>query len=165
MEVLLKSVGKDSIQWGKKLESVREDGFLEFSDGYSAGAFDSVVGTDSSWSKVRLLLMSVKPRHSSVYGFESLIVNPDKDYPEISKMLGRGDYFAFSDNKFMMSHRLGSNNIKLNYSMEEDEEFYAEIMKAIEGDEDKLRRILQELYTGWLPALRNCINASSRFTS
>ena len=65
----------------------------------------------------------------------------------------------------MMSHRLGSNNIKLNYWMEEDEAFHAEIMKAIEGDENKLRRILQERYTGWLPALGNCIKASSRFRS
>ena len=114
VEVLLKSVGKNSIQWGKKIESVRGDGVLEFSDGYSAGPFDLNIGADGSWSKVRPLLTSVKPRYSNVCGFESLIVNPDEDYPEISKMLGRGAYFAFSGNKSMMAHRLGSNNIKLN---------------------------------------------------
>ncbi|KAL6720034.1 hypothetical protein ACLMJK_001955 [Lecanora helva] len=165
VEVLLKSVGKDKIQWGKKLKSVREDGFLDFADGSSAGPFDLVVGSDGSWSKVRPLLTTVKPRYSGICGFESLIVNPDEDYPEISKMLGRGAYFAFSDNKSMMSHRLGSNNLKLNYWMEEDESFHAEVMKAIEGDESKLRRILQDRYTGWLPALRKCINASSHFRS
>ena len=163
VEVLVKSV--DSIQWGKKLKSVREDGVLEFADGSSAGPFDLVVGSDGSWSKVRPLLTRVKPGYSGVCGFESLIVKPDENHPEISKMLGRGAYFAFSDNKSMMSHRLGSNNIKLNYWMEEDEAFHAEIMKATEGDEDKLRRFLQERYTGWLPALRNCIDASSRFRS
>ena len=95
VEVLLKSVGKHSIQWGKKIESMRGDGVLEFSDGYSAGPFDLVVGADGSWSKVRPFLTSVKPRYSSMCGFESLIVNPDEDYPEISKMLGRGAYFAY----------------------------------------------------------------------
>ena len=165
VEVLLKSVGKNSIKWGKKLVLVREDGVLEFSDGLLAGPFDLVIGADGSWSKVRPYLTSVKPHYSSVCGFESLIVNPDEKYPEISKMLGRGAYFAFSNNKSMMSHRLGSNNIKLNYWMKEDEAFHAETMKAVEGDEEKLRKILQEVYHGWLPALRNCINFSSRFRS
>ena len=163
VDVLVKSV--DGIQWGKKLKTAREDGVLEFADGSSAGPFDLVVGSDGSWSKVRPLLTSVKPGYSGVCGFESLIVNPDEKYPEISRMLGRGAYFAFSDNKSMMSHRLGSNNIKLNYWMEEDEAFHAEIMKAIEGDEEQLRRILQERFTAWLPAFRNCIAASSRFRS
>ena len=49
--------------------------------------------------------------------------------------------------------------------MEEDEAFHAETMRAVEGDEDRLRKILQELYTGWLPALRDCISSSSRFRS
>ena len=38
-------------------------------------------------------------------------------------------------------------------------------MKAVEVDEDKLRKILRVLYDGWLPALRNCINVGSRFRS
>lgn len=163
VDVLVKIV--DSIQWGKKLKTAREDGVLEFADGSLAGPFDLVVGSDGSWSKVRPLLTSVKPGYSGVCGFESLIFNPDEKYPEISRMLGQGAYFAFSDNKSIMSHRLGSNNMKLNYWMEEDEAFHAEIMKAIEGDEDQLRRILQERYTAWLPAFRNCIHASSRFRS
>ena len=123
MEVLVKS--EDSIEWGKKLKSVREDRVLEFADGFSTSPFDLVVNSDGSWSKVPPLMTSVKSGYSGVCGFESLIVKPDAKYPEISKMLARGAYFAFSDNKSMMSHRLGSNNIKLNYQMEEDESFHA----------------------------------------
>ena len=165
VEVLLNSVGKDNIHWGMKLKSVREDGYLEFADGTSAGPFDLVVGCDGSWSKVRPLLTNVKPRYSGVCGFESLIVNPDEDYPELSKMLGRGAFFVFSDSKSMMAHRLGSNNIKLNYWLKEDETYHSEVMKGIGEDEEKLREILRERYAGWLPALRNCIPASSRFRS
>ena len=55
---LLEGKGKDSIQWGKKLKSVRKNDFLGFSDGYSAGPTDLVVGADGSWSEVRPLLTS-----------------------------------------------------------------------------------------------------------
>lgn len=163
--VLLKSVGKDCIHWGMKLKSVRDDGILEFADGSSAGPFDLVVGSDGTWSKVRPLLTSIKPRYSGICGFESLIVNPNENYPKLSRMLGRGAYFVFSESKSMMAHRLGNDNIKMNYWMQEDELYQADVMKEIGGDEDKLRKILRERYTGWLPALRNCIDASSRFRS
>ena len=80
-------------------------------------------------------------------------------------MLGRGAHFTFSDSKSMMAHRLGDNNIKMNYWMKEDEVYHKEIMKEIDGHEDKMRTILQAHYNDWLPALRNCIEASSRFRS
>ena len=171
VKVLLDSVSKEKIQWGKKLKTVHEDGRLEFADGSTEGPFDLIVGSDGTWSRVRPLMTSVKPRYSGICGFESLIVNPDKDFPEISKLFGRGAYFAFSEGKSMMAHRLGSNHIKLNYWLREDEKYHSEVMHAIGGDggdggdEEKLRTVLRDRYASWTPALRNCIKASSRFRS
>ena len=65
----------------------------------------------------------------------------------------------------MMAHRLGDNNIKMNYWMKEDESYHSNVMQGRNGDDEKLRKILQEHYSDWLPALRNCIEASGRFRS
>ena len=79
-------------------------------------------------------------------------------------MLGLEAYFALYDDKPMMSHRLGNNTTNLSQWMEEDEAYHAEVMKALEDDEDNWK-FPQELYTGWLPAIRRCINSTSSFKS
>ncbi|KAI5242331.1 hypothetical protein E4T42_07729 [Aureobasidium subglaciale] len=165
MEILLASVGTHRIIWGKKLTSVTEDKKLCFADGSIFGPYDLIVGADGTWGKVRPILTSVRPRYSGICGFESLIVDPDIKHPAIANLFGRGAYFAFSDGKAMMAHRLGSGNIKLNYWIKSNESFHSDVMKQSDGQDDVLRDTLHDLYTDWLPILRKCIDVSQRFKS
>jgi 2-polyprenyl-6-methoxyphenol hydroxylase-like FAD-dependent oxidoreductase len=58
--MLLSSVPKDKIQWGKKIEQVqkREDGKMavRFTNGSAESGFRLVVGADGAWSKCRRLV-------------------------------------------------------------------------------------------------------------
>jgi 2-polyprenyl-6-methoxyphenol hydroxylase-like FAD-dependent oxidoreductase len=58
--MLLSSVPKKKIQWGKKIEEVqkREDGKMavSFTNGSTESGFRLVVGADGAWSKCRRLV-------------------------------------------------------------------------------------------------------------
>ena len=109
-DILLESVPKDRIKWGHQLKSVTPDGMLTFDHG-PEGRNDLIVGADGAWSQVRPILTGVRPRFSVISGFEMMISNPDKSFPEVSKMVGRGSYFAFSEGQGLQAQRLANNNI------------------------------------------------------
>jgi 2-polyprenyl-6-methoxyphenol hydroxylase-like FAD-dependent oxidoreductase len=165
VKVLLESVGKENIEWNSKLERVTEGRRLIFKDGRVEGPYDLIVGADGTWSKVRPLLTDVRPTYSGICGFESWIVDPNERHPQISKFLGRGAHFAFGDNKGIMCHRLGNENIKVNFWLRQDQDFHSRVMEAVKGDEETLRSELQKLYSDWSPEYRQCIDLAERFKS
>ena len=63
VKVLLDSVGRDRIHWGKKLKSIHEDGLLEFADGSTAGPFDLIVGSDGKTNTIFMRCMTDRIRY------------------------------------------------------------------------------------------------------
>ena len=151
-EILLNSVPEKYVRWGWHLREVTEEGMLRF-DGREKleGPFDLVVGGDGAWSKVRTRLNGLKPKYAGVSGFQLAILEPAKTCPHVDKLLGRGSYFACSDQKYVTAQRLGNNSIKT-VSWFECAEGAAKEMMDQDGKEGTLAKIL-ERHADWVPEI------------
>jgi len=165
-DVLLESVEQSCIQWGKTLESVDESSrVLRFRDGSTAGPFDLIVGADGAWSKVRPVLSDARPQYAGLCGFAGSIPNPNKDFPDISKHVGRGLYMAFADGQSLTAQRLGNESLNVGTWHTIEENHAADLAATYGADEQKLKEKILEHYQGWAPELKRWIEAGSDFTT
>lgn len=160
-DLLLEAVGPENVRWGKHLKRVDGDtGKLEFADGSVEGPFDLVVGADGAWSKVRHVLTDDRPRYSGICGIQAHIERPNEDYPEISKAVGRGSYFAFGGGRAMMSQRMSNEDIKVAFWMKRDASYLDELSSGDKIDEDTVKPKLKVEFKDWAPLyqerLRTC---------
>ena len=167
-DVLLEGVGEGRIKWGRKLKSVfvtEQDGRgeLEFEDGSVEGPFDLVIGADGAFSKVRPVLTDVKPRYSGICGVEGGIQKPKQTHPEVDKMVGRGSYFAYGDNRSLMGQRLGDDSIKMATWGRRDKEWVESLWKEKGDDPEAVRAVLLDEYQDWIEEMRDWIRASELF--
>jgi len=163
-QLLLESVPAGWIKWGKHLRRVDgETGLLTFDDGETAGPFDLVVGADGAWSKVRPVLTDVQPRYSGICGLVGHIATPSTDYPKLSKMVGRGSYFAFPDCKSIMAQRLGDDRITISTWVMREESYPADLLAMYGGDEEKLKQKILEPFEDWAPEIKEWVMASTVF--
>ena len=113
-KILLESVPDEYVRWDWHLREVTEDGLLRFDDREKLeGPFDLIVGGDGAWSKVRARLNEPKPAYAGVSGYEMDIKDPPNRCPHVDKMVGRGSYFACSDQKYLNAQRMWDNSIKV----------------------------------------------------
>jgi 2-polyprenyl-6-methoxyphenol hydroxylase-like FAD-dependent oxidoreductase len=160
-EILLNSVPAEWIRWGSHLRSVSGEGFLNF-DHAVEGPFDLIVGADGAWSKVRPELTENRPSYTGISGFEMYILNPIQDHPKVSKMVGRGSYFAFSDCKALQAQRLGDSNIMVYGWKKHEENFSQNLWKKASHDGEKLKMMLLDtLFRDWAPEMQDWIRAAS----
>lgn len=163
-DLLLHSVKPEWVKWGKTLQSIDpSSGMLIFRDDTTAGPFDLVVGADGAWSKVRQVLTDVRPQYSGICGFESRISDLDKNFPKISKMLGKGSYFAQSDHKSMTGQRMGDKSMKVAAWIMGEETYPADTLKAYGADEGKLKEQILDHFKDWAPELREWVQVSHGF--
>ena len=113
-KILLESVPDEYVRWDWHLREVTEDGLLRFDDREKLeGPFDLIVGGDGAWSKMRARLNELKPAYAGVSGYEMDIKDPPNTCPHVDKMVGRGSYFACSDQKYLNAQRMWDNGIKV----------------------------------------------------
>lgn len=116
--ILLDSLPENAISWGSKVRSITSAGgekyeiYIETASAPKTQTFDLVVGADGAWSKVRPLLSSTKPQYSTMSCLECRIRNVDTRFPHVSKIVGKGTYFAFSDYKGLIAQRNGDGSIR-----------------------------------------------------
>lgn len=163
-DVLLESVDESWIKWGKILESVEESTrVLTFRDGSTAGPFDLIVGADGAWSKVRYVLSDARPQYAGICGFAGSIQNPNRDFPDISKHVGRGLYMAFADKQSLTAQRLGNASLSVSTWHTKEENHAADIVAAYGSDEQKLKEKIMDHYQGWAPELKRWIEVGTDF--
>lgn len=124
-DLLLKSIDKSNIIWGKRVSEIRDDSSnkqktIHFVDGESL-QFDLVVGADGAWSKVRRLISDVIPHYSSITLVELWAFNVSKDNPELSDYTGAGTCFMIDENKSVISQRCSNDSIRIYVSLRVDE--------------------------------------------
>ena len=162
-QILLDSVPPEYIKWSHKVKSV-EPGTIHFADGTSQSGFDLIVGGDGAWSKVRPHLTTITPFYSGVSGFELNLWNPDRDQPELSKMVGNGSFFVFGqelDNaKAMLVQRQGNGSIRVYCVGIRPEHWYEENEDKFKEPKD-LRAFLLEEFKDWAPEVKKLIECSS----
>lgn len=160
-EILLKSVPEQWIRWGCNLRSVPKGGTVDFEHGRE-GPFDLIVGADGAWSKVRPVLTNVQPSYTGISGFEMHILNPARDHPEVSKMIGRGGYFAYGDCKVLAAQRQGDGSIIVYVFAMEAEDYTKNLWEEVGHNGEKLKDILLEtLFDDWALEMQAWIRACS----
>jgi 2-polyprenyl-6-methoxyphenol hydroxylase-like FAD-dependent oxidoreductase len=161
-ELILGAVGQERVKWGKHLVRVDEEKRqLEFRDGSVEGPFDLVVGADGAWSKVRNVLTDVKPVYSGVGGFEARIERPDEQYPEISKLIGKGSYFAYSGGRSCNVQRQDDKSYKIGLWVKREEAFIDELSPGDAIDQEVLKLRMLAEYKDWAPELRHVIKTAT----
>ena len=168
-EILLEGVGEGRIRWGAKVKRVAVDeeeggrGKLEFEDGSVEGPFDLIVGADGAFSKVRNVLTDVRPKYSGICGIECGIARPKERCPEVNKMVGRGSYFTYSDDRALMGQRMGDDSIKIGTWLRRDKAWVERLWKERGETLEDIRKVLLEEYSAWTNEMRDWIRASERF--
>ena len=152
-EILLASVPSDTIRWGCKLESVGEDGTLHFEHGTESG-FGLVVGADGAWSKIRPVLVDVKPYYAGIGGFCFQISEPERRFPDLYKAVNRGSVFAFDDGKGVMPQQLGDGSLNLYGFFRRDEDWMDKCGYDPSKDVEAVRKDIGEMLEGWNPTLK-----------
>lgn len=161
--LLLDSVEPSWIKWGKHLRSVTEGGMLNFDDNSSAGPFDLIVGAEGAWSKVARMVTEVRPTYSGIAGLACVISRPNEEHPALSKLVGRGSYFALSDAKAIIAQRMGDETLKVTAWLREDEDYPAKLIGEWGSNEEKLKEKILEHYHDWVPELRQLVEVSTQF--
>ncbi|KAI1619499.1 salicylate hydroxylase [Exophiala viscosa] len=164
--MLLQSVKPKIIQWGKVLQALEPNtGVLTFRDQSTAGPFDLVIGADGAWSKVRPLLTDIKPQYSGICGFTSFINNVNDEYPEMSKMIGRGSYFVYSDRKSFTAQRMGDESVRIAAWVMKDEKYASDVVAKYGKDEDALKQEILGNFADWSPDILRWTQASHGFVA
>lgn len=151
--ILLASLPEGTVQWGRKLQSVRalEGGRheLTFADGSTATS-TLLVGADGAWSKVRPLLTDVQPTYIGMSYVETYLLDADARHPASAKAVGGGALYALTPGKGIIAHRETDGNLHTYVALARPRAW----LDSIDfGDPEAARaRVAAEL-EGWAPEL------------
>ena len=163
--LLLDSLPEGAVQWGHKVRSIsisshgndKHEVHLETTSGTRTETFDIVVGADGAWSKVRPLLSDIKPQYSTISSLDTRIRSVDTLHPAISKLVGKGTYFALSDKKGLVAQRNGDGSIRI-YIMLQKPETWLKDVGVDWSDAMAIKNyMLEEEYKDWSDELKSLI--------
>ena len=102
----------------------------------------------------------MKPQYSGICGFEGHIDEPSE---AISKMVGRGSYFAYSDGRSVTAQRMGNNSIKVGMWLKREKEYVDEVVGDMGMDPENVKSKMCEEFNDWVEEIKDWIRASKRF--
>ncbi|KAI1126080.1 monooxygenase [Nemania abortiva] len=166
-DLLLNSLPKERVRWGKTLKSVEQEGgeeagaagcVLRFADGSSERGFRLIVGADGAWSKVRPLITPVKPRYSGRVYIEGRLPPGNPQYAAAQKLAGPGTFMACGAGRVLVMQQQSDRSYRIYSGMEEPESL-TKPGGALDfaADVEKSRAALLELFPDWAPHLRALI--------
>lgn len=159
-KMLYDSIPKDYIRWGYKLKSIDDEQTLHFEGKDPEGGFDLIVGADGVGSKVRPYVSCIPPFYAGLQGFEMWLRNPDKEFPELSAMVGQGAHFGVGkgDGKFLAMLRDGKGDIQT-YLWIRKPEFWSQELGLETAGGKTIKALLQKEVSHWAPQFRDLIEA------
>lgn len=166
-DLLLDALPEGTVRWSAHVSSVTSDGALVFGTSGAqeptTGKYDLVVGAEGAWSKVRAYVTDSRPVFSGIGGFELHIVDPNSQYPEISKRVGNGLYFTIGSGLALTGQRIGNGNIMI-YAFKRGEtpNDSQDLIDQCEGDLVRVQGELKRCYenAGWSAELLQWITAA-----
>ncbi|KAI0528039.1 hypothetical protein F5B22DRAFT_16811 [Xylaria bambusicola] len=151
-DILIDSLKPGTIQWGRKLSTVKTTAGglksaydLHFSDGTVELGFSLVVGADGTWSKVRPLLSDTRPLFSGINGIEVKLPNIDSADPKLSKRVGLGMCLTLGSNTSILSQRNGDGSVQ-SYAFMQLTEDWAETCGIDWGNPTEAKKQFLDLY-------------------
>ena len=155
-QMFMDSLDPGTIQWGRKVASVRSAGSgyeIDFAEGGAARA-DILIGADGAWSRVRTLLTTVVPVYTGITAVEFQLSDATVKHPAALATTGPGSLFALSDNKYIGGH--GGDHIMLGGLMRVPETWITD--SGIDWrDPHQSRAALLDVFSDWSPALTDMI--------
>lgn len=148
-KILYEALPDGTIRWGCRLRGVGEDRSLRFDHGIES-EFDLIVGADGAWSKVRHLLSQVKPYYSGLSGFNGIVLNAEKEHPELYKTINRGSVFCYSEGKGLTCQQLGDGNLAIG-SWSLRPENWQRTVNYDRNDPKQVKQVLLEEFHDWSP--------------
>ena len=150
--LLLDSLTPGTVVWNRQLLTVVSEGegwLLHFQDGTSATA-DLLVAADGANSKVRPLLMSIRPVYSGYTVVEGLVYGANQAAPAIDALLQEGKIFAFGDNKSIIVSSKAGGHFAFYLGFRADETWYRQCGIDF-SDKAAVMAWFQTAYAGWDP--------------
>lgn len=145
-DILLAALAPGTMRWGARVDAVRPvatGGYELVVDGI-AERFDTVVGADGAWSRVRPLLSGVEPIYEGVtlieLGFDTA------RHPRVDALVGGGKMFAVGDNRILIGQRNGKGHIRGYAGLRLDE---AAARAMIEASPERVRAEMLAAFAGW----------------
>ncbi|KAI9799930.1 MAG: hypothetical protein M1825_004301 [Sarcosagium campestre] len=163
-DILLDSTTSDSIRWGAKVTGVSkmdDNGkrTLHLEQGSQTEPFDLVVGADGAWSRVRPALSTTMPHYSGISCVEFRLKDVDRQHTKLSELIGRGSYFALSDNKALMGQRNGDKSIRI-YAMIRSAQDWLQEKKLTIDDHEQCRSVTLDEFHDWSEDLKEMIRSA-----
>ncbi|MFE6861169.1 FAD-dependent oxidoreductase [Nocardia sp. NPDC057668] len=158
--LLIDSLPPGTIEWGRKLSSVRPrtgGGYdLAFADGSAAHA-DIVIGADGAWSKVRPLLTPAEPVYSGICFIEIAFASAARAARAGVAEIGSGTLMAVAPGKGIIAHRYADGRVAGYVALNKPEEW----MRSIDFTDPPagLREVAAE-FEGWSPRLTAFVTRS-----
>ena len=157
--ILIDSLPKNIIQWGKRVQRVDPQNLsIEFED-QTIGGFDLVIGADGAWSKVRPVLSSAKPYFAGLGGVDMVIEKPSERYPHIDSFVRRGSVFAFSDGKGITLQQRGDDSMILYAWVAKDEKWQQDCGFDVTNPVQLKAHLLKE-FADWDPLFKEALEGT-----
>ncbi|KIW20760.1 hypothetical protein PV08_01338 [Exophiala spinifera] len=132
-KLLLDQLPAGSIHWEHKLSSASylagdsDNVEIELNFGrHGKHTFDFVVGADGTWSRVRTLLTSAKPRYAGLQYMMLAIRHVSERYPTISEYVGTGSFVSLGKRNGIMCQRALQDSALIYAFLSVDNEHFAE---------------------------------------
>lgn len=159
-QMLLDSLPPGTVQWGRKLRTVRALAggchALDFADG-SSSISSLLVGADGAWSRVRPLLSNALPTYTGSAFIETWLHDADVRHPACAAIVGDGSMGAPDKGKTIMAHRERGATLHAYIILERPEAWF-DAIDFSDAAASKMR-IARE-FDGWAPALTALITDS-----
>jgi 2-polyprenyl-6-methoxyphenol hydroxylase-like FAD-dependent oxidoreductase len=151
--ILLAALAPGTVRWGVRVEAVKSvDGKPGIVADSGAHAFDTVVGADGAWSRVRPVLTDARPAYQGVtlveLGFDAA------RQTHVDALVGGGKMFAVGDNRVLIAQRNGHGHIRGYAGLRMDEDTSRRWTTL---PHDTVRAAALRAFEGWAPELTRLI--------
>jgi 2-polyprenyl-6-methoxyphenol hydroxylase-like FAD-dependent oxidoreductase len=167
--LLISHIPAKQIHWGYKLLSATRSTTSEHTkielDFGSCGKqkFDLVIGSDGAWSKIRSLLMEVRPYYSGMHLITLTARGITKKYPHLAELVGLGSFAALGNRHGVMSQRGPQDSARIYvFLTAEDEHFATTAGLAGKSADAAKERLLSDnaLLGTWAATLKELVSVA-----
>ncbi|MFT4159950.1 FAD-dependent oxidoreductase [Shinella sp.] len=158
--MLIASLPKAAIQWGRKVASVAPTGNGRHEVVFASGSdatVDLLVGADGAWSKVRPLLTDAAPIYSGTSFIEIALAADDERNAESVEAIGSGTLMAVAPDKGILAHRNADGGVAGYVALNKPESWvrsidFTDVQAGLE--------FVAEQFADWAPHLKRLITGS-----
>lgn len=145
--MLLDSLPEGTVQWGRTfLRAENERAY--FADDSSCH-YDLLVGADGARSRVRALLTDIRPTPVGQHAIELGIPDIDHTHPDLSDMVGRGNFWVLGDGVSLAAQRSGTGSVRVGVSFYNTADDWINTSAIPFDDPSAARARLIDLLDGW----------------